>query len=136
MASLRTCSVTILSPSSSVLVAYGTHFSHDPSLKWFTERLAVDPAAESHVGNRCDNQTMKEGSYPWPSSPGDSVDEESCSQDFQGMESVNEHKSMERRQRPVLSERGSVGVRVGSADERRGMLSPFTCAEEKTLYQI
>jgi hypothetical protein len=30
----------------------GTHFSHDLSLKWFTDRLAVDLATGSQVGKQ------------------------------------------------------------------------------------
>lgn len=60
---------------------------------------------------------MKEGSYPWPSSPGDSVNEESCSQDFQGTESVNKHKRSSRGQ---SYQREALWVSdSGSADERR-----------------
>lgn len=30
----------------------GTHFSNDLSLKWFTDRLAVDPATDSQAGKQ------------------------------------------------------------------------------------
>lgn len=54
------CGRAILSPLSNVLVACGARFSHGTSLKWFTDRLAVDPATASQAGSRCDHQTMEE----------------------------------------------------------------------------